>query len=167
MIVRRAIPDDADAIADISVRAWREAYRHILPADRLLALDTGARAARWRERVSATPPEDVWVVETDCVIGFAAGCPKWDEPFLDEWFITAVYVDPDRQGKGAGRLLLREAIGYGLNQNQPDVKLSVFTENQRARTFYARCGGEEILDGTWAWEGETYPTVYVRFNQTP
>jgi ribosomal protein S18 acetylase RimI-like enzyme len=114
------------------------------------------------------PPEDVWVAfDEDRMVGFAAGCNKWDEPFKGEWFITAVYVDPEVQGRGTGRLVLRAAVGHGLNLGQEDVKLSVFQENHPARGFYAKCGGEETVEGTWEWEGESYPIVFVRFSQTP
>lgn len=168
MTVRRASPEDAPAIAAISVRAWRKAYGHILPAEKLATLDIDARAVRWEGRLTKTPPEDVWVVlDGERTVGFAAGCLKVDEPFQNEWFITAVYVDPDLQGRGAGRLVLRAAVGHGMALGQPDVKLSVFQENHSARQFYAKCGGEETDQGTWDWEGETYPIVYVRFNRTP
>ena len=168
MTVRRAKPEDALAIAHVGVQSWQKAYAHILPPEKLASLDVNARAERWRSRLTNELEEHVWVGQDGHrVVGFVAAALKEDEPCSGEWFIGAIYLYPKSQGKGFGRLLLQEAIEEGLRLGYPSTVLSVFTENHAARAFYAKCGGEEFLDSTWPWEGDSYPVVYVRFTKAP
>jgi hypothetical protein len=45
--VRKAIPDDTDAIVGVTAAGWRAAYRDIVPQDKLADLPV----ARWRHEV--------------------------------------------------------------------------------------------------------------------
>ena len=64
MEIRRAVAEDADAIAAIHVAGWRETYAGILPAAHLAALSVERRAGdlapadrgRRRRRASPTVP---------------------------------------------------------------------------------------------------------------
>jgi L-amino acid N-acyltransferase YncA len=47
MLVRDAIPDDAQAVAQIHVEAWRTAYAAILPEAFLASLSVASRQAFW------------------------------------------------------------------------------------------------------------------------
>lgn len=75
--------------------------------------------------------------------------------------IHALYVSPDRHGRGIGAALLRagarELAGLGFAR----LHLSVLSANRPARRFYEAMGGHEIGQGTFDEEGILLPlTVY-------
>lgn len=67
------------------------------------------------------------------LVGFAALSGHW---------LEQLYVDPDNQGRGIGRMLLQDAQGMSPGR----LSLFVFTRNERARRFYEAAGF--VLVGT-------------------
>lgn len=57
-LIRRATPDEAPAIADLSVRAWRAAYRGIVPDEVLDQLSVERRATGWRNAIERAATSD-------------------------------------------------------------------------------------------------------------
>ena len=134
LIVRPARDADADAIAAVHVRAWQEAYAHLLPADFLAGLDVAARAARWRAIV-AEPEVDVFVAAVDGVlVGWASAGPgRGDAPVRDRE-LEGIYVLAAHHGSGAGQALLDAVVG------DAPAFLWVAERNPRAEAFYRRNG---------------------------
>lgn len=103
--VRPAIPADVPAIGAVQARAWRAAYRDVLPAAVVDALDPGALADAWRPAV-ATPPSPRHRVLVACagptVVGFAASD--------DTGELVALLVDPVHQRQGHGSRLLNAVV---------------------------------------------------------
>ena len=133
LTVRPADVQDADAIAAVHVRAWQEAYAHLLPADFLAALDVDARAQRWRAIVT-DPTVDVLVACVDGrVVGWASAGPgRGDAPRDRE--LEGIYVLATHHGSGAGQALLDAAVGTD------PAFLWVADGNPRAEAFYRRNG---------------------------
>ena len=78
--VRVAWSDDANAIAAVQVRAWREQYAAVLPAD-ILPDDPAPVAEAWRTSMSR--PADarnrvLVALERNRVVGFAVTSPAAD-----------------------------------------------------------------------------------------
>jgi mycothiol synthase len=67
---------------------------------------------------------------------------EWDE---GEWktFIGLLAVKPDQQGKGIGRLLLREGLRFGKKAGMEKAMISVNGENDKAVKLYTREGFEK------------------------
>lgn len=67
---------------------------------------------------------------------------EWDE---GEWktFIGLLAVKPDHQGKGIGRLLLREGLRFGKEAGMEKALISVNGENDKAVSLYTREGFEK------------------------
>jgi GNAT superfamily N-acetyltransferase len=153
MVIRRATPADADAIATVHIASWRVGYADLLPADLLAALDHTQRAALWHEILANRAPRAAtYVAELEgVVVGFASLRPSperhHDPDKVGE--VGAVYVDPAHWGSGAGRALLavlESAAGeYGFEM----LELRVLEGNTGARRFYERVG--------WATDGEPLP----------
>ena len=133
LTVRPADVQDADAIAAVHVRAWQEAYAHLLPADFLAARDVDARAQRWRAIVT-DPTVDVLVACVDGrVVGWASAGPgRGDAPRDRE--LEGIYVLATHHGSGAGQALLDAAVGTD------PAFLWVADGNPRAEAFYRRNG---------------------------
>ena len=110
--VRVGWADDADGIAAVQVRAWRQEYDGLLPAEVLEALDAEQFAAAWRASLNA--PQDarnrvLVALERSAVRGFAVTGPAAD-PDLDPIAVGEVAeltVDPAHARRGHGSRLLQ------------------------------------------------------------
>ena len=159
--VRRATASDAAVIAAIHVATWRSAYAGILPDRYLLALAEPRQAIQWRSYVTARA-ESTWVAEEGKagIVGFAScgalrrtGVPA-HAPWQGE--IYTLYVAPDHQGNGHGRILL-EACRTGLaREGRAGALVWVLAANP-ARFFYERMGGKRVAVRTEAFAGTRLP----------
>ncbi len=112
--VRVAWADDAAAIATVQIRAWRQGYVGLLPAEVLDALSEAEIAAAWR--ASLERPRDarnrvLVALERNTVRGFVVTGPSQDEdsdPVLDGE-LSELTVDPDQVRRGHGSRLLQAA----------------------------------------------------------
>jgi ribosomal protein S18 acetylase RimI-like enzyme len=130
--VRSAVTEDARGIAEVHVRAWQEAYAHLVPSESLARLSVDQRELRWRE-ILAVDDGATWVALDDgVIIGFAGtGAPRPDQPQL-AIELHSIYVLESSHGSGAGQRLIDSALG-----DQP-AYLWVAENNPRARAFYSR-----------------------------
>ncbi len=170
--VRPALVGDGAAIAAVKWRAYRLAYRGVLPDAFLDELGFHPGPAWWidlaahpasaghRALVAGRPGE----VHGACAVG-----PNRDGELggrVGE--VRQLYVDPTAAGRGLGRRLLDaglEALGAA---GYDDVRLWVISANQRARRFYEGQGWEE--DGTtkrWVLEPEGVVFDEVRYRYGP
>lgn len=69
--------------------------------------------------------------------------PDRDEDQTPYSFIAELYVSPDAQGGGVGRLLITEAENYARALGAPRIELFVVAGNTPARAFYVRMGYRE------------------------
>jgi ribosomal protein S18 acetylase RimI-like enzyme len=132
--VRAAVPEDAESIATVHVRAWQEAYAHLLPAAFLEALDPRDRLERWR-RIIDEPSVAVCVAEVDAaVVGWATAGPGREAEAVRPLELEGIYVLAGAHGSGAGQGLLDAVLG-----DRPAF-LWVAEHNPRAEAFYRRNG---------------------------
>ena len=112
--VRVAWADDAPAIAELQLRAWRDKYAELVPAE-ALPDDVEAAAATWR--ASMSKPGDarnrvMVALERNRVVGFAITSPAGDpdcDPVTDAE-LQEFTVDPAERGRGHGSRLLQAAV---------------------------------------------------------
>lgn len=140
--VRPAREADAVSIASIHVRGWRAAYRGIMPPDYLESLDVGEWTERHRGRIVAPEPGvSRWVAEEDgTVVGFAVLGPAREAFAGDAGEVYAIYVDPERWRRGAGRALLDEAVSRFRAEGRAEATLWVLRDNAAGRAFYEAVG---------------------------
>ena len=134
---RPAMPPDAEAVAFLHARSWRENYRGAF-ADAFLDGDLPEERLRvWRERLDC-PPGNQFVqlaVDGANLVGFVctygAHDPQWGS-FVDNLHVAAV-----SKRNGIGSSLMRRA-GAWLAHRYPDlgVYLLVLAANSSARRFY-------------------------------
>jgi GNAT superfamily N-acetyltransferase len=141
MILRPAVPSDAMAVARVHVRAWRVAYRGLMPDDYLDGLRAEDRAQRYDfASGDASRPRTLVAVEADEIVGFAtiSGCRDEDVP--DHGELCALYVEPERWSRGIGRALASEARNELLRLGFANAVLWVVAGNARAEAFYRADG---------------------------
>ncbi len=112
---RVAWADDAPAIAAVQIRAWRESYAEVLPADLLAAMSVEEVSAGWHASLQAPPDARNRVLvslERNLVTGFAVTGPSADpdrDPVSDGE-ITDLTVDPHKRGAGHGSRLMQACV---------------------------------------------------------
>jgi N-acetylmuramic acid 6-phosphate etherase len=140
--IRAAAAADADAMAEVFVAAWRQAYPGVVPDAVLAALDHD-RTARWLAGLIDGHPEGNAAGQTDVavrdgqVIGFVRYGTRTGEP---GGYVFGLYVHPAQAGHGTGRSLLSHAEQRLREQGSDTVSLHVFEANERARRLYAKAG---------------------------
>ncbi|OUE09476.1 N-acetyltransferase [Clavibacter michiganensis] len=134
--VRPAVPDDADGIAEVHIRTWRETYAHLLPASYLDGLDVATRADQWRRSLTEDPVDvpPFVALEGDRIVGFALAGPARDEDPPRPFQLYAINVVASAHGSGAGQALLHAAVG------DSPAYLWAADDNPRAEAFYRRNG---------------------------
>lgn len=144
LLVRRAGPDDARAIAEVVVTGWQTAYRGILPDEFLDSLRVDAREVAWREMLGrdADGGTPAWVAEgNERVVGFVSSGPPRDEDVPSSAAeIYAIYVLPQSWRQGLGSDLLQTAVEHWQSGGAQTLVLWVIEANQRARSFYEAMG---------------------------
>lgn len=147
-VVRRARPDDAEAIADAHIRGWQTAYRGLVPDAVLDGFSAERRIAWWNEELarpdSSTEPTTTWVVEApDGVAGFVYTGPARDGPVAPPagaGEVFAIYLRPERRGQGYGRVLFAAATADLEQRGLTPLVVWVFEANPPARRFYEAAG---------------------------
>lgn len=142
-VVRVMTRDDIDAVSAVRVRGWQTAYAGIVPQSYLDAMDAGADAERRKEWFDAGGDRVDNLVAADGgeVTGWAALGPYRGEPDGGEvGELYAIYVRPDRIGRGAGRALMDAVRARARERGFRSLRLWVLADNERALRFYERCG---------------------------
>ncbi len=141
ILVRRALPADAEAIADVHVRVRRWAYRGQMPDDYLRRLNVERRAQRWRQDLAGDELV-TWVADVvGRVVGFAGSTDAGDDdvpPGTAELAMINVLEAHTRQG--VGRALMAAVEDHWQANGYRHAVLWVLAANDGARTFYERQG---------------------------
>ena len=151
--IRPAQPPDAEAIAGVHARSWREGYRDLIGDEPLESIEEGERLAMWQQLLAEPGTASVVVCQLDDVgvIGFASCGPSRHDPEVGE--ILTCYVDPAHWGRGVGRALLATARRLRRRQGFAQAELQVMAGNERARRFYQADGwdvdGEPQREEVW------------------
>ncbi len=143
--VRTAWPADAEALAGVQVRAWRESYAGLLPAEVLGDLDAEAIAERWRR--SMAKPGDarnrvLVALERASLRGFAVTGPSPDpdaDPVADGEVVELV-VDPASRGAGHGSRLLQACADTLLADRFTHARAWVTSTDDEGRAFLTSAG---------------------------
>jgi GNAT superfamily N-acetyltransferase len=153
--IRRATVQDAPALDQLNVRMVQAAYGGQIPDDdeQLGGPRPEEQAAAWERGLRRDrDQEPVLVAEQDGqVVGFAVVGPAQDHEGAGE--LSAITVDPDHWGTGAGSALLAAAQAELARLGYTEAVLWVLPGNARARRFYEVAG--------WATDG-TQRTSEVR-----
>ena len=144
MRIAPALADHAEALTDLHLDVWEEAYADLVPAALLAERRAGrdARIERWRGIIARGSSDTLLAWSDERLVGFASTGPGRDSPAdgLPPLELMALYVRSEVYGAGAGHALCVAAIG------RAPAYLWVLDGNERAIRFYERQGFR--LDGT-------------------
>ncbi|NWC77050.1 GNAT family N-acetyltransferase [Pseudomonas sp. P7759] len=143
-MIRKALPGDANAIAQVHIRSWQEAYRDLMPAEFLKGLDaTLARRESFWVRSIESGESDVWVAELDGqVVGWISVGASRDEEAAgaNTGEVMAIYVLAKYWQAGVGLALWNAGLQFLMEQGYECLTLWVLSRNERAVRFYRRVG---------------------------
>jgi ribosomal protein S18 acetylase RimI-like enzyme len=147
MVIRPAIPQDAEAIARLHIASWQATYTMELPQAFLTGQDLAARSAHWRSRIDKGT-HVLLAEEDEALVGFVAfgSAHAPDSASNRDWEIHNLHVHPARHNQGIGGVLFQKAASIGRQHGAPVLRLWVVRTNTSARKFYERLGMH--LDGT-------------------
>jgi diamine N-acetyltransferase len=159
---RRAVPDDAEALARLGRRTFVSTFVQGFgipypPEDLATFLD-----ASWSPKAVAAelaePDGPWWVSEVDGELVAFARCGGCGLPHPDARAshaeLKGLYVDAAHQGRGIGRALFETALGWMEARGDGPLWLGVWSGNLKAQRFYGHYGfvkaGEyEYPVGSW------------------
>ena len=163
--VRIATVSDAEAIESVRIATWKACYRGIVPDAYLDDLSVqSSRVDQMRRAIDRADEGGRVVAVTDSqVIGMGIAGPPEDDQVQDGiGEIYAVYVLPEWQGRGVGRLLLDRltaslrALGYRA------AILWTLRDRHPTRRFYEANGW--TFDGAEVEWGKGFTVPVVRYS---
>ncbi len=141
MVVRPAVIDDAQAIAEIHVRSWQAAYRGLIPSAFLDALSIEQRTGAWRQRLEGDASGTLVAEEGGAVLGWASICASRDDDTRSSTGeLWAIYVAPGQWRRGVGQRLWTDAEGGLRRAGYSEVTVWVLQDNAPAIAFYRTNG---------------------------
>lgn len=137
--IRRAVPTDAPAVADVYLAAFASTYDFPLA-------HTDEQVRDWLQH-SIVPHQETWVADDD---GRVVAMMVLDEAGIDQ-----LYVEPAWHGRGLGNQLVEVAKA----RRPGGLDLYTFQVNDRARRFYERHGFVVAAVGDGSANEERQPDV--------
>jgi GNAT superfamily N-acetyltransferase len=155
IIIRRAVPADAPAIAQVRVEAWRATYKGMIPDAYLAAMKVEDSAALWLRVLTAAPNRtSVFVAASDAnVVGFACGNLLAESKHGLDAELTAIYLTRDFQRAGVGRRLVGAVVEAQRSYGATGLLTWVIAGNAAARAFYEHLGAELVIEQPFQWDG--------------
>ncbi|MGW5125609.1 N-acetyltransferase family protein [Streptomyces sp. NPDC004069] len=133
LVIRTAVPAEAEAVAGLMVRARSTYYPDGLP-------DADADwTTRWRQAIEHPDGHVLCVVDQGRIVGIASFRTPPDGP-ADTVMLFQFHVDPDRWRSGIGTALHAACVEQWRADGRRSAVLEVHTDNERAQRFYARLG---------------------------
>lgn len=150
--IRRARPEDAEALSRIGAATFEETFGHLYPAHDLAAFLAEAHGRARTRKDLADPTKAAWLVEADGpdglqVIGYAqAGDCDLPHPEVTPGCreLKRFYLLERWQNRGVGAALFADVMDWLLREGPRHVWIGVWSENFGAQRFYGRQGFEKV-----------------------
>jgi GNAT superfamily N-acetyltransferase len=156
-------PDDAAALAQVHVTAWRETYTGILPTPYLDRLSIPLQARRWRRRLTDSGEVTLLAEGPQGAVGYCAATWSRHGGAEHEAEVNTLYLLREAQGTGLGRALLTASVrvmaAHALVEAVRPVVVAQHGDNQGGG---AAGGQREDGGGDWV-AGRTVATVDYRW----
>jgi ribosomal protein S18 acetylase RimI-like enzyme len=162
--IRRATPDDVEALAEAGRRLFTAAYGNISGAEDLAAhVDDYFSVAAVASEIESEDVQYHLAMYRDVIAGFLkirrAAIPA-QVPLESGLEVQQLYVAPDHQRKGVGRLLSDCAVAVAREENADGLWLSVWQEADWATSFY-RAYGYRTVGTADFWLGKSHFTDFL------
>jgi ribosomal protein S18 acetylase RimI-like enzyme len=138
-LLRVAAPDDADQLTTVFLDCWRISYSQVMPASLVESMTASKARTMWADALKRPGQTIVAATEDEpphAVLGFVGFQLQQD----GTGYVSSLYVSPNLQGGGVGRLLLSEAEEGLRESGARTARLWVFEANAPSHAFYLKQG---------------------------
>ncbi|MEJ8308702.1 GNAT family N-acetyltransferase [Agrobacterium larrymoorei] len=136
LTIRAMTETDREAVGLVGIRAWQS---------------SSAFEDTYLDPIVIERGEfEVFARETNCDVviaeigGFVIG---WGARAGDPDYISDIWVDPDYQGRGIGRVLVKYFLDEMRRSHLPAAKIATHARNVNAIRAYERCGFRIVWQG--------------------
>lgn len=143
--LRLARSDDLERVVDLFLECWTVSYAKVMP-NALVTSMHRSKALRLWEDALRNPEIETLVAVLPRQASLVIGLVGYSLPAPRMGYVASLYVLPEAQGSGTGRLLLAEAEKRLSDRGASHARLWVFEQNAPSRRFYERQGW--VPDGT-------------------
>ncbi|MDE1993262.1 MAG: GNAT family N-acetyltransferase [Rhizobiaceae bacterium] len=144
--VRRAEPHDARAISEVHRLSWQHAYTGIIP-HRALTQMIQRRGEAWWRRATSGPATLLVLDVAGEIAGYATLGLNRARALPQEGEIYELYLRPEYQGIGLGRMLFGEARRLLKSLGCKGLVVWCLEENENGDRFYRGQGGADFCEG--------------------
>ena len=143
---RTAVPSDAERLVAMFHNCFCDTFGHLYKAEDLALFLDSHSPDGWRNQLECENVTARLVEDGNELAGFIKIGPLSlpVETPREAIELRQLYVLEPWQGSGAARALMDWVMAEAGRRGANEVYLSVFTDNHRARRFYARYGFEEV-----------------------
>jgi len=159
IIYRKAVAEDAPAVARVHVESWHKSFAGIVPQEFLNNLTVEKREQAFRQRFDETNYK-MFVAETvkNGIVGFADFGAARESDFGFEAELYAIYLLREFQGKGIGENLFRLCQKEMIADNFDSMYLMALAVSPY-KSFYEKMGGKLIGQGNHFLALVKYETI--------
>lgn len=147
MTIRRAVPEDAGALAMVGSATFLESYALVLNGRDIVAHCAKAHAPELYARWLADPDVALWVAEEgrEVTVGYAAmTLPDLPEALPGDLELRRIYVLAPFKGSGTGRAFVEAVAEEARRRGARRLTLGMYGGNHAALAFYTRVGFRQI-----------------------
>jgi GNAT superfamily N-acetyltransferase len=173
--IRPAVPADAASLAHVRVAAWQAAYMGLMPEAFLANMVPEKEIPRWQENLASLSGERfIFAAEITLpapadrqVVGFCGGGADRDQDLEYSGEVYALYVQPEFQGQGIGKQLVRAAAIWLRDHGYARFLIWVLRDNYPACRFYENLGGRAVRERSITIGGQELPEVGYGYETDP
>ncbi|MFL6733367.1 MAG: GNAT family N-acetyltransferase [Sphingomicrobium sp.] len=143
---RPATLDDAAALSTLGKRSFTETFGHLYSPENLAFFLQSHDVDNWQEQLRSDFYAIRVIEEGQALVGYAKLGPP-SLPFTPRSRpieLRQFYILKPWQGAGLAPTLMDWVLAEAQRRGADELYLSVFTDNHRARRFYARYGFTEV-----------------------
>jgi ribosomal protein S18 acetylase RimI-like enzyme len=156
MLIRPALPADAQDLAHLGKRLWRETYTGLIPETNLeLHLAETFGAGQQAAELADPSCRTLVLFDGAVLLGYVllrTGGPEPPSqavPFTRPLEVARFYVEPSLHGKGAAQELMAAVFLHAAARDHDGIWLQVWERNARAIRFYAKAGFTDAGEATF------------------
>jgi GNAT superfamily N-acetyltransferase len=160
--VRRAKPDDGDALGEIHAASWEAAYAAFFDAE-FAERGIQDRLTRWHGLIADETGTILLAALDDRPLALSRSIPSPTRPGLAE--IYSFYGHPDGWGSGVAAALMTETLETMRGEGYAGAHLWTLRDTPQSRRFYLKCGFTESGATTTRDFGDGNPLAQVEYEQ--
>jgi ribosomal protein S18 acetylase RimI-like enzyme len=153
--IRKAVPNDAERMAQILVAGNRTVFTGLVP-EKCLDFPVEESRRNWRETLVENETSQEWLLtvaenEAGLVVAYGMfGRNSRLPEFASE--LLSLAVDPAWQRQGIGRLLVQHGAAFYQQQGLNSMLVGVLELNPNT-VFYERLGAKLVGERPYSWNG--------------